>query len=184
MPRNAVLSLALAVTVTTSACAHASPAQRVGMVTAGVGLLVTASALATVEDDHEYDSDAGSGDICPDGICLITFGVLATVGALVLGGLMSGTDHGKEPPPARIAPVYKDGPPGGENAEVAVLPREHRPLPELATDERTLQLAKQVRSAALRGDCDAAAITLATIRERDPRYHGALVSSSVIVGCR
>jgi hypothetical protein len=58
------------------------------------------------------------------------------------------------------------------------------PLPDVPTDATTLQLAKQVRTAAAAGQCASVERTMAAIAERDASYYAALAKSAVVARCR
>jgi hypothetical protein len=182
------LAFALAITVSSAACAHASPSQRATMIVTGVGLALGGYALqrAILNEDGTAEEQLTGLYVCAMGGCVLSLGAMATGSVLAIAGFASGSEYEEEPEAPALVPIRAEGPPGGRGEVEAAPPtvQQQRPLPEVAADERTLQLAKQVRSAAFAGDCDAVERTLAAILERDPRYHTALLQSSVVAGCR
>jgi hypothetical protein len=57
-------------------------------------------------------------------------------------------------------------------------------LPGLPTDATTMQLAKQVRSAAAAGQCASVERTMRAISERDRLYYAELWRSAIVARCR
>jgi hypothetical protein len=113
-------------------------------------------------------------------LCTIGVGLISAGGVLFLTGAASRVD---ESPPAPLV-VSAAPAPAPSIAELRVPAAVERPLPEVATDALTLQLAKQVRGAAMSGRCETVDLVLEKIEGRDPSYHLALVASNVIDGCR
>ena len=184
-PRSRPLLASLACAATLwSGCATSSGADRGAAV--ATGLLLFAGGLALTQafdtDDDASDSERAATTLgCAAGGCYLAYGAVALGAIAILGGMTS-TDDDEE--------GVDDGARAGDGHAAAApppTPRVHpaqlRPLPEVATDELTLRLAKQARSAALRGDCAGVARSLAEIASRDPRYHAALIASAVIDGC-
>ncbi len=185
-PRTTIaLPAILALAVTTAACGPKAPAVRGTMIVAGAALIVGGVALHRTMFDRDAPSDQQLTGLfaCAAGGCLMSGGAVFLGTTLALSGLFSASEE-SEAPPAAIAPVITLGAPGAVDDADAPRPPPARALPELATDEQTLRMAQQVRSAALRGDCLGVSITLAAIARRDPRYHAAVVRSTLVDGCR
>lgn len=71
----------------------------------------------------------------------------------------------------------------GASEAPSMTPQYGTPLPTMATDARTLRLAKQARSAAGAGRCAAVEVAMTEIARRDPRYHAALARSGALGAC-
>ncbi|MCA9678882.1 MAG: hypothetical protein H6709_12120 [Kofleriaceae bacterium] len=189
-------TLLLSVTATAPACAPRTAGARGAMIVAGAALVAGGLAMSHAMTSH--DDSGGGGDnlagalVCIAGGCLLSGAAIASGAVLTLVGLTSPSPE--EPPTAPSTTIASPAPTaataptlvgGGGYGEPVVVPASIlRPLPEVATDELTLRMAKQVRSAVLAGDCKSARVTLAAIDERDARYHLALVQSVVMDGCR
>jgi hypothetical protein len=93
--------------------------------------------------------------------------------ALLIAGL-----NARDPEP----PAYQPPPPAPAPVPIAIEPV-LPPLPEIAVTVEVMQLAKQLRSAAARGQCDAALTTWAHVAVLDPPYAAALRASPVLAPC-
>jgi hypothetical protein len=105
-------------------------------------------------------------------IALITAGSVMGISGLV--GISKAAE--RVPSLATLDPV-----PGAEHGTLDV--RLIAPLPERTTDEETLRLAKQARSMARQGHCQAARKTVERIRSRDAPYADALSRSRALARC-
>jgi hypothetical protein len=103
---------------------------------------------------------------------------LAGIGLLVLGGALAVAGAASEPRDTATARATEPPPPP------PVVPREARPLPERATDARSLQLAKQARRAALHLECAAVNIALDELEDRDAADAEAVIAAGVVAPCR
>lgn len=103
-------------------------------------------------------------------------GELAALGVAGIGGMIALVGAASTPtePPAPIKRV---------EPALTLTPPSARPLPEVATDARTMQLAKQARGAALQMRCTTVAVLLDQIRERDASYADALITTGVLAPC-
>jgi|GEM_PF-6019768 len=133
-----------------------------GAVVGGVGVDAVGHELA-----HNLESDR-SGKMVVGGTALVLVGlVFLTIG-------ITGVEPWR-PGPAPTMDVL--GPPssldGGSTRE----------RPPLETQPEVVRLAKQVRSAVLRHECDAAWRTLLALDLRDAVYASVLAQSSVMQGC-
>ena len=167
-----------------------APRTRAGSTVAAIGgaaIAVTGTAMLVDLKSPGNDTNGNGVDDFPEndiacalGGCLIAIGLIAA--GLILGGSgLVGLAESAEPQPAPAVPVTAATPPP-ETAQLDI--RLIAPLPEVATDDQTLQMAKQARAAARGGDCDAAWLTVAHIHQRDSRYGNALVASSVLAPCK
>ena len=182
--KGAVIATLLAFTATASGCfrtrASRTTAIVSGVAIAAAGVAIMASASGPGEDTNGNGVDEFPDKaiecllVCPLGIMLIGGGT-----GLAVAGVLSETEE--EPP---RSPYFVAPQPAPTVADLRVPASVQRPLPEVATDAVTLGLAKQARAAAIASNCGIVREVLVDIERRDARYHGALVASTVIDGCR
>lgn len=154
----------------TSGCVVSTRQGRGVAIFSGLGLVATSFAIrADVQSDPEADH------ACEDFHCVLVPALLVSGIVLALSGVFANVEDGDDPaePPVEAPPA----PPPSPAFEV-------RPLPEVPTDDATLRLAKQARSAAHVSNCGVVRVMLREIAARDRRYHAALVAGPVIEGCR
>ena len=202
MPRLAAVFTALALVAGCNVATRSGRNNTIatGLIIAAVGVGLTVAAVA---DEPEPRSDIGCafGGCAVDGIVyeakILGAGALAASGLLM--ALVGVASNPPDETPAPIAFVPGAPAPRGPGPDVDVqalalsaarigstssTPARERPLPEIATDATTLQLAKQARGAAMRGDCALADRLLGQIASRDGTYSSALVANGVVAPCR
>jgi hypothetical protein len=159
----------------TSACATRTQS-KVATTTLGVAAgasLVSGIALYAAGEacePDEYDSCDGNGAAYLLAAVLVGAGVALAAGAFAV-------DAAAPDEPEEIARQDRlvRLPPTPASAPIA--------LPVRATDERTLQLARQAARAAAHGQCTAARVTLEQVEDRDAAYHGELRGLDVFARC-
>jgi|SRR5688572_9489371 hypothetical protein len=165
-PRIAVFAVLVSFVpaCTTTAGKRAALAAGAMLAAGGTGLIVYEATRDKPDNPLEEDF-IGHGMVALAGLSLLLLGgVVAVAGA---AGEVRDTAPAAAPPPP---------PP--------VVPRQARPLPERATDARSLQLAKQARAAALHFECAAVNIAIDELEDRDPGYADAVIAGGVVAPCR
>ncbi|MBP6839162.1 MAG: hypothetical protein KA190_17835 [Kofleriaceae bacterium] len=186
-PLRPLVALSLIAALLAPGCATTRTGKTVA-VASGVGLALAGGlVLADLSGGKEGSTERDLNTLgCLLGGCLLGYGAIIAGGALAIGALATPTlddAPALAPLPGQVTGPQATAPAVAAPPAPAPPPSLLRPLPEVATDAVTLQLAKQVRSQVLGLRCEAAATTLRAIAARDPAYHRALLGSTVVVGC-
>jgi hypothetical protein len=162
------LALVLAASLTTGACAT-----RQGRATALVGAGVL-GALGTTFIAVNYDSPDNTAE---EVFAPVYNGATIMIGgaALLAAAVVAIVALASDPKPDDMPRPIEEPPPVAPT-RVA--------LPDVATDDRTLQLARQARRAALQLQCAVVNVLVSDIEERDPDYFVALVTGGALAPCR
>ncbi len=177
--RHSLHLVAVAATLLASTSACATRAQT----RVATGTLAVASAASVVTgvvtfahvagcQPDEYNSCDAYGPVYPIAAALVAAGIGLAYAAHKVH------QAGPEDPEvvereARVAAI-------GPAAVAAAAPIA---LPARATDERTLQLARQAARAAAHGQCTAARVTLEQVEDRDAAYHAELRGLDAFARC-
>jgi hypothetical protein len=189
MLRRASLVL-LALLVAGSGCTMSAGARRGTIVTGTV--MALGGVLLAQSGQTDNDHDGYNDTVLDDNIFAESAGVLlvaAGVGML-LGGLVAQEEPERAEIAYRVPPVAISAPapttfasaPGAmQTMEIERVPL--IPLPEVPATADVLRLAKQVRSAASHGRCDAAWIMWMDLERLDASYARALREGPVLARC-
>jgi hypothetical protein len=165
------LALVLAGSLTLGAC-QTRATRNMAIIAGGT---IAAASLAFIAKNWIEPENAFEQIVAPPnnlGVVLVGGIGLLGGGAIALVGVAS------DPGPETFLPLPSGRPGAG------VAPPSPRPLPMLATDDQTLQLARQARRAALNYHCSAVTILVDEIAARDDRYATALINEGVVAPCR
>jgi hypothetical protein len=147
--------------------------------TLGGGALVVAGLLIARPKPVDSDQNGRNDFFLNDDYSGFVPGSLMVIGGLVLllAGLSARAPTEPSPQPVTPTPLPPDAPMVPSTIVLA-------PLPETAVTVQVLQLAKQLRSAAAYGLCDAALATLSRVTELDASYAEELRTGPVLAPCR
>jgi hypothetical protein len=177
------VAVLLALTLATTGCATPSQTRTAGLiaggvlVAGGVGMLV---AMDPGDDDHTL-SEGGTAACVLGGCVLAGSAIVAGLAVAALSVIL--TDDDETPRTAAVAPSAELATAApAPTIKVDLLPV--GPLPDRQAELSTVQLARQARSAAARGDCSVALVMRGEIESRDPTYAAALTHNATLGDCR
>jgi hypothetical protein len=163
-----------------------APRSRTGATAAAIGggaaALAGAALLFSLKQPGNDSDGNGVDDFPENDIACALGGCLIAVALIAAGAVMGVTGVIAMNQAAAPVPIAGPGKPPEALGHLDV--RLVAPLPEMPCDDETLRLARQARSAARRGHCDAAMTVVEHIRERDAAYADALIGSRALARCR